>query len=255
MELNKRIALILVTLIFVWTRPLFAEESIEVSETENIITKNQWALFELAGFSSSGNSKTGSFFLGTDLYKKGDKYMARFDGSAYYSEDATGVHARIIEGQIAPAHLLNDRSYIVVHGYFKHDLFQKLNLRSSIGMAYGFSAVKASFEELIIEAGLGLQNENFRDAKGDDYTEARLGIRYILSFSNTSFFENRTYILPSLENKKDFRIRSEFKFNDTIYKELGLLFKVLFDYDGSPADDEVDKLDKIIFGGVTYNFM
>ncbi|MFQ5560207.1 MAG: DUF481 domain-containing protein [Nitrospinota bacterium] len=213
------------------------------------------AIVELSGISSLGNSDTGSFFLGTEILYGEQGYWVRFDGSTYYAEGSDEVTARNMEGRLELARTLDNRNYVVGRGLLRHDEKQKLDLRSSFGLSFGHNLLRVSYEDLTVEAGIGLQNENFDGPKSSSYAEGQFALKYLFRFSETAAFENRSFYLPSLNRLKDYRIRSEFKLSDTIHNNAGILIRVIFDFDGSPLDGDVNRLDTRVIGGVTYNFL
>lgn len=235
--------------------PAEFDSEFEEVESEYIPPEKTVALLEISLTSTTGNSDTVSIFSGAEFLHASSGNSIGFDGNFYYGESSRGLNVRIVEGILKGAHDFNPNNYGYVMGTLKHNEFQRLNLRTSLGIGYGHRLVIGSAEELSLEGGIGLQSEDFSGARKDDYyQEGRIGINYIYRFSKTARFVTRGDFLPSLSEISNHRLRGEGKLIESLYKDLALILNLVLDYDGSPVEGGVKNFDTKIFAGVGYNF-
>src|SRR3989338_24729 len=236
--------------------PAELSEDIEEEETQaEISQEKKSALLEVSVTSTSGNSETASIITGADFFYGASGNSIDFNGNMYYGENSRMLNLRIVEGRVKGAHDFNIHNYGYLLGILKHDEFQRLNLRSSLCMGYGYRFFKDPYEELSFEVGIGLQGEDFAGARKDDYYhEGRIGVNYIYKLSKTAHFITRDEYLPSLSDISNSRIRGEFKLVESLYKNLVIMLNLIVDYDNSPVDSSVKNLDTRLFAGVGYSF-
>ena len=242
----------------IFVLPVFSAESdneFEEVGTAGTSGDNKLALVQFSLTSTTGNAETTSIFTGTELFYGSGGNSIGFDGNLYYGEHSRTLTVRTSEGRLKGAHDFNESHYAYLLGTLKHDEFQRLNIRSSLGIGYGYRLIQDSYEELSLEAGVGLQGEDFNGNRKDDYYhEGRIGINYTYRFSKTARFVTKDEYLPSLSGVSNHRIRGEFKLIESLYKNLAVILNLTLDYDGSPIETDVKNLDTRIFAGVGYNF-
>ena len=242
----------------VFVLPVFSEEAdneFEEVGTAEILGDNKLALVQFSLTSTTGNADTTSIFTGTELFYGSGGNSIGFDGNLYYGEHSQKLIVKTSEGRLKGAHDFDKSHYTYLLGTLKHDEFQRLNLRSSLGIGYGYKLISDAYEELALEAGVGLQGEDFGGNRKDDYYhEGRIGINYTYKFSKTARFATKDEYLPSLAGADNHRIRGEFKLIESLYKNLAVILNLILDYDGSPVESAVKNLDARIFAGVGYNF-
>ncbi|MEK6589082.1 MAG: DUF481 domain-containing protein [Nitrospinota bacterium] len=235
--------------------PAEPDNELEEFESAEISGERKLALLEFSLTSASGNSEALTLFTGTELFYKSSGNSIGFDGNFYYGESSGVINVRSGEGRLMAAHDFNITNYGYLLGTLKHDEFQRLNLRTSLGIGYGYRLISNPYEELSVEGGIGLQGEDFSGSRKDDYYhEGRIGINYNYNFSKTARFVTKDEYLPSLSGISNYRIRGEFKLIESLYKNLAVILNLILDYDGSPVEDKIKNLDTRIFAGVGYNF-
>lgn len=213
------------------------------------------ALLELAITSTTGNSEVLSLFTGAELFYESSGNSIGFEGNMYYGEKSQVLNTKVSEGRLTFAHDFNFSNYAYVLGTLKHDVFEKLNLRSSLGIGYGYKLISNPYEELSLEGGLGLQGEDFDvSGKDDYYHEGRIGINYTYRLSKTARFVTKDEYLPALSGTGNYRIRGEFKLIESIYKNLAIVLHLILDYDATPVERNIKELDTRLFAGIGYNF-
>ncbi|MBI3813266.1 MAG: DUF481 domain-containing protein [Nitrospinae bacterium] len=235
--------------------PAESNDEFEDVDSTSVSGEKKLALLELSLTSTTGNSEALSLFTGAELFYESSGNSIGFEGNLYYGEKSQVLNTKVSEGRLTGAHNFNLHNYAYILGALKHDDFEKLNLRSSIGIGYGYRLIKNPYEELSLEAGLGLQGEDFNVAGKDDYYhEGRIGINYTYRLSKTARFVTKDEYLPALSGAGNYRIRGEFKLIESIYKNLAVILHLILDYDGSPVERNIKEMDTRLFAGVGYNF-
>ena len=230
-------------------------EEVEDVSMEDTTGEKKLALVQFSLTSTTGNAETASIFTGTELFYSSGGNSIGFDGNLYYGEHSRLLTVRTSEGRLKGARHFNESNYAYLLGTLKHDEFQRLNLRSSFGIGYGYRLINDAYEELSLEAGVGLQGEDFSGNRKDDYYhEGRIGINYTYRFSKTARFVTQDEYLPSFSGISNYRVRGEFKLVESLYKNLAVILNLILDYDDSPVESDIKNLDTRIFAGVGYNF-
>jgi putative salt-induced outer membrane protein YdiY len=235
--------------------PAESNDEFEEVDSTSVSGERKLALLELSLTSTTGNSEALSLFTGTELFYESSGNSIGFDGNFYYGEKSQALNTKVLEARLTGAHDFNLKNYAYILGTLKHDDFEKLNLRSTIGIGYGYRLIKNPYGELSLEGGVGLQDEDFNVERKDDYYhEGRIGINYTYRFSKTARFVTKDEYLPALSGISNYRIRGEFKLIESIYRNLAVILHLILDYDGSPVERNIKEMDTRLFAGIGYNF-
>ncbi len=148
-------------------------------------------------------------------------------GSKTNREDLQGTFARF----------LNRNSYLLGLSDFLHSSQQDLNLRTTLGGAYGRYIKRTTNGNLSWLAGAVYTNESFDTAVGqpsDQNVEAVLGLQYSLVRFNFGDFNSQLLTFPGLTDAGRFRVTTNNSLNIKLRNNFHLSFTFWDNYDSRP---------------------
>ena len=207
---------------------------------------------------TSGNTKNESYAFSGKVYKKTEKNMTTFkadtarkkeksssSGQKEVTEDWSKLSAKY-------DHFLSDVTYLYGESRYEKDKIADLDQRIILGGGVGRKWIVSEKTNFTTEAGLAEVREKYEDGS-DSSMSAQAGYYFDHVFNDTfSFMHDLTYY-PSTEDVSDYYLTSSAEFRAKINSHLFTNFKVLFDYDATPAAGKGKSDVKYIFGaGVNF---
>ncbi|MCL5280184.1 MAG: DUF481 domain-containing protein [Planctomycetes bacterium] len=141
-----------------------------------------------------------------------------------------------------------------VNGRYEKDDIARLERRFVVGGGAGYQWIENDITAFSTNLGLASVFEKYK-FQGDTNNQLSLQAGYVFSrqlWKNTKFLHDLTYY-PSLEDFSDFFLTSTAELRTNLTKTMFANFKVIFNYDATPALDR-EKTDVKYLLGVGMNF-
>lgn len=146
-------------------------------------------------------------------------------------------------------YFLNQKWFLLANALFEHDKFKDLDLRTTLGTGLGYNFFETDELNLNIGAGPAYIDENFIEAKDDDFPAAQWTVRYVQYFFDRHiqlFHNNNGYW--SLSDSNNWLIYTRQGLRVPLYKGLTATFQYEYDYDNDPSEDAEEKWDsRVLF--------
>jgi putative salt-induced outer membrane protein YdiY len=133
------------------------------------------------------------------------------------------------------------------------DKFKDLELRYTAGLGVGYQWVEEDNLKFYTEGGLSYFYENFTNAPTDDYLAARLAYRLDWTPVDWLTFIHDTEWFPSLADKDDQFVRTDFTVRVPIAGHLKAEASAMYEWDNTPSPDS-KRLDEKYLIGIAYTF-
>ena len=149
---------------------------------------------------------------------------------------------------------LSDRKYIFGEGRYEVDEVALLDRRIIAGGGFGYKWIKSDIENFSVEGGLSNVYEKYDDGSGSTSNlSASAAYHYDRRINDTFSLKHDTSFFPSTEDISDYYLTTSFELRAMISERLFSNFKILYDYDATPAADrEKDDVKYIL--GIGANF-
>jgi hypothetical protein len=178
------------------------------------------------------------------------------DGSANLTDDSTGATSERYQLQGSYRQFVRRRDFYQGFGGFDRNTELDLNLRTTVGGAYGRYFVQNNHSEWLGGLGLAYAHENYTGGEVVDSVSGVLSTTFRVfryDFPETDIGGTLT-VLPSLTESGRYRaegdLRAKYEFVDDLYFEL----KVYGSYDSKPPLSESEQSDYGITTSLGYSF-
>ncbi len=202
---------------------------------------------------SSGNTKNESYAFSGNLSKKTDKDKTTFkaDTARQKEKSPTSGQKEVTEDWMKLSgkydYFLSDKTYLYGESRYEKDKIADLDQRVILGGGAGRQWITSERTNFSTELGLAMVREKYEDGS-DSSMSAQTGYHFDHAFNDTfSFIHDLTYY-PSTEDFSDYYLTSTAELRAKINSRLFTNFKVLFDYDATPAAGKGNSDVKYIFG-------
>jgi len=151
-------------------------------------------------------------------------------------------------------YFITEKWYAFVDGRYEKDSIADLDRRVIIGGGAGYQWIETDDLSFATEGGLASRYEKFEN-QTDSQTEVSAQLGYNLSAKireNLRFLHDLTYY-PSLEEFSDYYLTSNAELRADLIDNLFTSFKVIFNYDATPAAGS-DQTDVKYIWGLGWNF-
>lgn len=208
---------------------------------------------------TSGNTNNESYSFSATVSKRTDKDRTTFKGDAARQKERTADGTdQVTEDWWKTSakydYFLSKKWYVFGEGRYETDKIADLDRRIVYGGGLGYQWIDIERTHLSTELGLAAVDEKYEDAQGSNTTmSARAGYLFDHQFNDTfSFISGLTYY-PSTEMVSDYYLTSSHELRAKINDHLFTNFRVLFDYDSTPAQTKGSTDVKYLFGiGLTF---
>jgi len=246
------------------TKLLKAQEFEMVSITSinpPIPPKPKWEGDISAGYSAThGNTNTDSIIASINLRKRTENDRTQLSGDyvrTRQKDEITGDKEPIedwwrIKGIYD--YFLTKKFFVFGNGSYEKDSIAELDRRVILGGGAGYQWIESKNMNFATRGGLASLYEKY-DNQTESNTELSAQVGYDFDaklLENIKFIHNLTYY-PSLEQFSDYFLTSNAEIRADISESMFTNFKIIFNYDASPAAD-TDKTDvKYIWGlGISF---
>ncbi len=209
-----------------------------------------------AGYSSAhGNTNTDNVTASVNLKKRTEKDRTKISGDYAKSrqeDETTGKKEATedwwkVKGNYD--YFLTDKLFGFVDGSYEKDSIAELDRRVIFGGGAGYQWVESEAMNFSTRAGLASLYEKFdNQSSSNSELSAQFGYDFdTLLRENIKFIHSLTYY-PSLEKFSDYFLTTSAEVQAELTEKTFTSFKVLFDYDKSPASGSGNTDVKYIWG-------
>jgi len=216
----------------------------------------KWTGNVTAGYTiTRGNSETDTANVDVDVSRRGEKDRINLKGAYLYGrqeDPSTGEDKTTQDKWFASTkydYFLNEKMYTFVNGRIERNKIAKLDNRLSVGGGGGYQWIETDVMNIWTQAGLGWLYENYDD---EDSSQSEVTAQ-LMYHVNRRLNEHVTVLhdlsfYPALEDFSSYFMTTQFELRASITRTVFASFKVVMDYDSTPARD-ADKTDlTYIFG-------
>ena len=207
---------------------------------------------------TNGNTNNESYAFSGNLSKRteNDRTTLKADAAQQKEkldgEDQTTEEWWRISGKYD--YFLNKKTYVFGQGVYATDKIAELDRRVILGGGLGYQWIEKETLNFSTEFGAASVYEKYNtEDDSDSRLSLQAGYHYDQQFNKTfSFIHDLTYY-PSTEQFSDYLVTSSAELRAKINSRLFTNFKVLFDYDATPATGQSSTDTKYMFGiGVNF---
>jgi putative salt-induced outer membrane protein YdiY len=224
--------------------------------------KPKWKGSITAGYTvTTGNTETESRSLDLDLKRRGENDRITLGAGYYYGEQedpATGADNVTQDEWFAGGqydYFVGEKMYVYGSGRFEHDEVALLDGRTTLGTGLGYQWVEREDLAFGTEAGIAYLHEEFDDAAQttNDEMSAQAAYHFMAKLaSNATFLHDLTYV-PAWNDFGDYYLTTSAQVRVDMTEVLFSSFKIVLDYDATPAPGQ-EKTDTKYMLGVGLNF-
>ena len=207
-----------------------------------------------------GNTDTDRYSFSAEVKKRSENDRITITGDYVRSKDKdqTTGEKEVTENWWRTKgkydYFITEKWYAFVDGRYEKDSIADLDRRVIIGGGAGYQWIETDDLSFATEGGLASRYEKFED-QTDSQTELSAQLGYNLSAKireNIRFLHDLTYY-PSLEQFSDYYLTSNAELRADLIDNLFTSFKVIFNYDATPAAGS-DQTDVKYIWGLGWNF-
>ncbi len=201
------------------------------------------------------NTDTESASLSAHLVRKSDADRITFDAALLHGrrEDAdtsdwiTTEDSRVAEAKYD--YFLSPRLFAYANTRIEKDSIQDLDLRLIAGAGLGREWIQRDDLSFRTEGGLAWLREDFADeTDANEQVTARIAYHVAKRFNEKVELLHELAWYPAIEDLGDYFLNTEFNVRVSLTDVLFTDFKVIFDYDSTPASGADNKSLKSILG-------
>jgi len=223
--------------------------------------KPQWKGSISAGFTSThGNTVTDSRNVSVNLQRKGedDRVTIKGDYARSRQKDPDTGDKKVTENwwrtRAKYDYFFTKKNYLYINGRYEKDSIADLKRRVVAGGGGGYQWIEAEKMNFFTEAGLASVYEKFEsESESNTEVSAELGYHFDRKLMKWITFLNDLTYYPSLEEFSDYYLTSTWELRASVTEKMFTNFKVIFDYDATPAVGAGNTDVKYILG-VGWNF-
>ena len=207
-----------------------------------------------------GNTKTETISASLNLMKRtdNDRTTIGMDYAKGKQEDRTTGDKEVIEdwwrAKAKYDYFISKKFYTYVDGRYEKDAIADLERRVIVGGGAGYQWIESPGMNFSTEAGIASVYEKY-DNMGDGESElsAQLGYHFDKQLTKTVSFTNDLTYYPSFEKFSDYFLTTTAGLRADFTEKMFATFKVIFNYDDTPAIGS-SSTDVKYFLGVGYRF-
>jgi len=223
--------------------------------------KPKWKGTVSAGFTSThGNTVTDSRNLSVNLQRKSedDRITVQGDYARSQQEDPDTKEKEVTENWWRTRgkydYFFAKKKYVYVNTRYEKDSIADLKRRVVAGGGGGYQWMESEKMNFYTEAGLASVYEKFENqSESNTEVSAELSYHFDRKLMKWITFLNDLTYYPSLEEFSDYYLTSTWELRASVTEKMFTNFKVIFDYDATPAQDAGNTDVKYILG-VGWNF-
>jgi putative salt-induced outer membrane protein YdiY len=207
---------------------------------------------------ASGNTSNESYAFSGNLSKRTENDRITFRGDAAKKKEKSGDEKVttedwwIVGGKYD--YFLNEKTYVFGESSYEKDEIADLDRRVILGGGLGYQWIEKETQNFSTELGVASVYEKYETSSGGDSKfSLQMGYHYDQQLNKTFSFIHDLNYYPSTEQFGDYFLTSSAEVRAKINGHLFTSFKVLFDYDATPATGKGSTDTKYMFGiGVNF---
>lgn len=209
-----------------------------------------------AGYTSThGNTKTELVNASFNLSKRTEKDRTLLSGDYARGEQKdpdTGQERKTEDWWRTMAkydYFFREKLYGYVDGRYQKDSIAELDRRVIVGGGCGYQWVESDLTNFSTEIGLASRYEKYdNDTESSSEASAQLGYHFDRTVAGSVKFINDLTYYPSMEQSSDYFLTTTGELRAHFTERLFTNFKVIFNYDATPAEGQGSTDTKYIFG-------
>lgn len=207
---------------------------------------------------TSGNTSNESYVFSANLSKRTEKDRITVKGDAARKKEKVDGEKQTTEDWWRVGgkydYFISKKAYVFGEGSYETDEIADLDRRIIVGGGLGYQWIEKETQNFSTEIGVADVYEKYDTSSGGDSKfSLRAGYHFDQQFNNTfSFIHDLTYY-PDVEDFGDYFLTTSAELRAKINGHLFTNFKVLFDYDATPATGKGSTDTKYMWGiGVNF---
>lgn len=209
---------------------------------------------------TTGNTKTESLSGSANLSRRTRNDRTTFGGdyARRSEEESDNIQNNTTEDWMKLrskyAYFLTKKFYLFGEGRYERDRIADLDSRTVLGGGGGYQWIESDKTNFSTEAGLASVEERYKGITGrSSEFSAQAGYHFDRKFNNIfQFLHDLTYY-PAITDVSGYYLSSSAEIRAAMNKNMFANFKLLFDYDATPAENKGDTDVKYLLG-VGYKF-
>jgi putative salt-induced outer membrane protein YdiY len=242
------------------TGPTLKAQEFELSSVASVNPppppEPEWHGSITAGLSSThGNTSTDNRNLSFDLNRRGkdDRVTLKGDYARSRQKDPDTGDKKTTEDwwrtRAKYDYFLSEKAYVYGSGRYENDSIADLDRRVVVGGGGGYQWVESPEMNFSTELGVASLYEKFDNAtESNSEVSVEAGYHFDKKLTESLKFINDLTYYPSLEQVSDYYLTTTAQLRASITERMFTDFKVIFDYDATPAVDAGNSDVKYIFG-------
>lgn len=202
---------------------------------------------------TSGNTKLSTINLSDKLtFRPNARWLFTQTAAYIYGYSDSTETANQVLATLRGDYYLNPRLSIYGLAGFERNPFAGIDRRTEQSVGLSWFAVKATRDELQLDAGVGLNQQTSGGVKSS-FGVARLAPRFRHNFSDKTYFEESVELLENLDDTGDLRGSSLTQLVAPVTAGIAIRLSWLMRYDAEPVPG-FEKLDTIFTSGLQITF-
>lgn len=181
------------------------------------------------------------------------RWMFSQTAAAVYGRTDDSTTATQLKAGLRADRALSARLSAFLGASFERNRFAGISRRFEEILGLGWKAVATPRDQLVLEAGVALNQQRSTLDLTDNFIAARGGAAFRHRFTETAYFEQLAEFLPNLENGDDLRINTETSLVAPISSRIALKAAYAIRFDNLPAPG-FKKTDRILTSGIQVTF-
>lgn len=208
---------------------------------------------DLGFVNAAGNTEVTTFNVGEELlYTTGPWGIKQTFGVVYGRTDGE-VSTSLWRAGIRGDRSVGSRLGIYLLGAFDRNTFAGITRRFEEGAGLVFTALESTTDRLEFEAGAGLTQQRSTERVNSSFASARGAGTYRRSFSEASYLQLTSEVLPNLEESDDLRVNSGAELVAPISSQIAMKLTYMIRYDNLP-EPGFEKTDRLFTAGLQISF-
>ena len=186
---------------------------------------------DLGFVSITGNTSTLTFALDEKWIRRMSKWEFRQDLGAVYGETDGEESSNLWRAALRADRVLAEHLALYGRGTYDQNKFGGIDSRFGEGLGVVWRALVNDVNQLNVEGGFELVQQNNLDGTSDNFTALRLASTWKHVFSEKAYFYQEVEYLPNLDIGEDYRLNTETTLGAPISERIAIKasYKVRFD--------------------------
>lgn len=183
-----------------------------------------------------GNTHTAAYHADAELVARTEQNRTRVGAEFNYGSENGERTINNAAAYLNYDHFVSRRWYFNSNLGLARDEFRDLDLRTTVGVGFGYLFLDAPPDRLAIELGLSYLHENFDKGEDNGEPAARYALDFVKQLAAGPRLFHRHEVLAGLETSDNVLLRSQTGIRFPLWERLTSTVQVNFDYDWDPAE-------------------